>query len=77
MAGEHGLAVLDLLGEFAGRGDDQPVAGGPLAFLGRTGVVLLVLSVVMSALLLVPINSRVATWSREGAPADWKRQVRR
>jgi uncharacterized membrane protein len=28
-------------------------------------------------LLLVPINSRVATWSREGVPADWKQQVRR
>jgi hypothetical protein len=39
--------------------------------------VLLVLSVVMSILLLVPINSRVATWSREGVPADWKQQVRR
>ncbi|KPC61638.1 DUF1772 domain-containing protein [Streptomyces chattanoogensis] len=41
------------------------------------GTVLLVLSVVMSILLLVPINSRVATWSREGVPADWKQQVRR
>ncbi|MGP3939338.1 anthrone oxygenase family protein [Streptomyces sp. 6N106] len=41
------------------------------------GTLLLVLSVVMSILLLVPINSRVATWSREGVPADWKQQVGR
>ncbi|MBT2399682.1 DUF1772 domain-containing protein [Streptomyces sp. ISL-100] len=41
------------------------------------GAVLLVLSVVMSILLLVPINSRVATWSHEGVPADWKQQVGR
>ncbi|WP_086707913.1 DUF1772 domain-containing protein [Streptomyces antimycoticus] len=41
------------------------------------GTLLLVLSVVMSVLLLVPINSRVATWSREGVPADWKQQVGR
>ncbi|RYJ23241.1 putative membrane protein [Streptomyces sp. L-9-10] len=41
------------------------------------GTVLLVVSVVMSILLLVPINSRVATWSHEGVPADWKQQVGR
>lgn len=41
------------------------------------GTVLLELSVVMSILLLVPINSRVATWSKEGVPADWKQQVGR
>ncbi|MEC3993851.1 DUF1772 domain-containing protein [Actinacidiphila sp. DG2A-62] len=41
------------------------------------GVALLVASVVMSLLVLVPINARVATWSREGAPADWKQQVGR
>ncbi|MBU3863411.1 DUF1772 domain-containing protein [Streptomyces sp. 4503] len=41
------------------------------------GTLLLVLSVVMSITLLVPINSRVATWSREGVPADWRRQVGR
>jgi uncharacterized membrane protein len=39
------------------------------------GTALLVLSVAMSVLLLVPINSRVAAWSQEGAPADWKQQV--
>ncbi|MET7644721.1 DUF1772 domain-containing protein [Streptomyces sp. NPDC005426] len=49
-------------------------AGAPLV---ATGAALLVVSVVMSILLLVPINSRVATWSDEGAPADWKEQVGR
>ncbi|MEV0116123.1 anthrone oxygenase family protein [Streptomyces sp. NPDC050844] len=43
--------------------------------LVTAGTALLVVSVVMSVLLLVPINSRVATWSKEGAPADWKQQV--
>jgi uncharacterized membrane protein len=51
--------------------------GGAGATLIAAGAALLVLSVVMSILLLVPINSRVAAWSREGAPADWKQQVRR
>ncbi|MFF4695099.1 DUF1772 domain-containing protein [Streptomyces chattanoogensis] len=51
--------------------------GGAGATFVAAGTVLLVLSVVMSILLLVPINSRVATWSREGVPADWKQQVRR
>jgi uncharacterized membrane protein len=39
--------------------------------------VLLAASVVMSVVLLVPINSRVAQWSHGDAPADWHRQVRR
>ncbi|MGA6158403.1 anthrone oxygenase family protein [Stenotrophomonas sp. NPDC087984] len=47
------------------------------ASLVTAGTLLLVLSVVMSIILLVPINSRVATWSREGVPADWKQQVGR
>ncbi|MEV6590021.1 DUF1772 domain-containing protein [Streptomyces acidicola] len=51
--------------------------GGDGASLVAVGTVLLVLSVVMSILLLVPINSRVATWSTEGIPADWKQQVGR
>ncbi|HVW41317.1 MAG TPA: DUF1772 domain-containing protein [Amycolatopsis sp.] len=51
--------------------------GGTNAPLVVAGAALLVLSVVMSVLLLVPINSRVARWSREGVPADWKRQVQR
>ncbi|MFE5871137.1 anthrone oxygenase family protein [Streptomyces roseifaciens] len=51
--------------------------GGAGATLIVTGAALLVLSVVMSVLLLVPINSRVATWSHAGAPADWKQQMQR
>ncbi|MFI6728095.1 DUF1772 domain-containing protein [Streptomyces sp. R-74717] len=51
--------------------------GDAVASLVAAGAVLLVVSVVMSILLLVPINSRVATWSQEGVPADWKQQVGR
>ncbi|MEU5214096.1 DUF1772 domain-containing protein [Streptomyces sp. NPDC020742] len=48
----------------------------------RTGLVatataLLALSVLMSIALLVPINSRVARWTRDGVPADWKQQLGR
>lgn len=38
---------------------------------------LLVVSVVMSIVLLVPINSRVAQWSEGDAPSDWRQQVGR
>ncbi|WP_443035022.1 anthrone oxygenase family protein [Streptomyces sp. BE133] len=48
--------------------------GGEGASLVVAGAVLLV---VMAILLFVPINSRVATWSHEGAPADWKQQMGR
>ncbi|MYT26961.1 DUF1772 domain-containing protein, partial [Streptomyces sp. SID7760] len=42
-----------------------------------TAAGLLVLSVVMSILLLVPINDRVKTWTAGGAPADWRQQMHR
>ncbi|MBM9507938.1 DUF1772 domain-containing protein [Actinacidiphila acididurans] len=42
-----------------------------------TATGLLVLSVVMSVALLVPINSRVARWTRESLPPDWKQQMAR
>ncbi|WP_052849090.1 DUF1772 domain-containing protein [Streptomyces avicenniae] len=42
-----------------------------------TATALLVLSVLLSITLLVPINSRVARWTRESLPADWKQQMRR
>ncbi|MCX4513690.1 DUF1772 domain-containing protein [Streptomyces sp. NBC_01619] len=42
-----------------------------------TAAALLTLSVVMSILLLVPINNRVKTWTAEGLPADWKQQMNR
>ncbi|MEU6548024.1 DUF1772 domain-containing protein [Streptomyces sp. NPDC046859] len=38
---------------------------------------LLVLSVVMSVLLLVPINNRGKTWTPENRPEDWKEQMNR
>lgn len=41
------------------------------------GVALLLVSVVLSLVLLVPINSRALTWSSEEPPADWMRQIRK
>ncbi|MFE5945508.1 anthrone oxygenase family protein [Streptomyces sp. NPDC056480] len=38
---------------------------------------LLILSVVMSILLLVPINNRNKTWTPGNRPADWKEQLQR
>ena len=38
---------------------------------------LLVLSVIMSVLLLVPINNRSKTWTTTNRPADWKQQMNR
>ncbi|MFC9330854.1 anthrone oxygenase family protein [Kitasatospora sp. NPDC057015] len=38
---------------------------------------LLILSVIMSLLLLVPINNRSKTWTPENRPADWKEQSNR
>lgn len=42
-----------------------------------TATALLVVSVLMSIVLLVPIASRGARWTRDSAPADWKQQVGR
>ncbi|MDX3327659.1 MULTISPECIES: DUF1772 domain-containing protein [Streptomyces] len=42
-----------------------------------TAAGLLVLSVVMSILLLVPINNRNKTWTPENRPADWQEQLER
>ncbi|MEV0918763.1 DUF1772 domain-containing protein [Streptomyces sp. NPDC049967] len=38
---------------------------------------LLIVSVLMSILLLVPINNRGKTWTPENRPADWKEQSNR
>ncbi|GAF43332.1 DUF1772 domain-containing protein [Rhodococcus wratislaviensis] len=38
---------------------------------------LLILSVIMSILLLVPINNRSKTWTPDNRPADWKQQMNR
>jgi len=42
-----------------------------------TAAALLILSVIMSVLLLVPINNRIKTWTPENRPADWKQQMNR
>ncbi|WP_445515248.1 anthrone oxygenase family protein [Streptomyces sp. NEAU-174] len=42
-----------------------------------TAAGLLIVSVVMSMLLLVPINNRNKTWTPENRPADWKQQLDR
>ena len=38
---------------------------------------LLIVSVLMSVLLLVPINNRGKTWTPENRPEDWKQQMNR
>jgi uncharacterized membrane protein len=42
-----------------------------------TAGALLLLSVIMSVLLLVPINNQGKTWTPENRPADWKQQMNR
>ncbi|MFF9511939.1 anthrone oxygenase family protein [Streptomyces sp. NPDC014724] len=42
-----------------------------------TAAGLLILSVIMSLLLLVPINNRGKTWTPESRPEDWKEQMNR
>lgn len=42
-----------------------------------TAAGLLIVSVVMSMLLLVPINNRNKTWTPDNRPADWKQQLHR
>jgi uncharacterized membrane protein len=42
-----------------------------------TAGALLILSVIMSVLLLVPINNRGKTWTPENRPEDWKEQMNR
>ena len=42
-----------------------------------TAGALLILSVIMSILLLVPINNRNKTWTPDNRPADWKQQLNR
>ncbi|GAA5019525.1 DUF1772 domain-containing protein [Actinopolymorpha pittospori] len=42
-----------------------------------TADALLILSVIMSILLLVPINNQSKTWTPDNRPADWKQQMNR
>ncbi|MDH6520802.1 putative membrane protein [Streptomyces sp. SAI-208] len=65
-----GSLVLAALWAVAGRQHDG-------TGLVVTAAGLLLLSVVMSILLLVPINNRNKTWTPETRPADWKQQLNR
>ena len=51
----------------------QRTGAGPAVAAGA----LLLLSVIMSVLLLVPINNRGKTWTPEDRPADWRQQQNR
>ncbi|HWO61058.1 MAG TPA: DUF1772 domain-containing protein [Umezawaea sp.] len=51
--------------------------GDPAAGLVVTATGLLLVSVLMSVALLVPINSRVARWTRDSLPEDWRQQMGR
>lgn len=51
--------------------------GSALASIVMAAAALLLTSVVMSVVLLVPINSRVARWSRGAPPTNWRTQVGR
>jgi uncharacterized membrane protein len=42
-----------------------------------TAAALLILSVIMSILLLVPINNQSKTWTPENRPENWKEQANR
>ncbi|MEU3057000.1 DUF1772 domain-containing protein [Streptomyces griseus] len=65
-----GSMVLSAIWAIAGWGEEGVglvvTAGG-----------LLLLSVIMSILLLVPINNLGKTWTPENRPADWKEQMNR
>ncbi|CDR17744.1 DUF1772 domain-containing protein [Streptomyces iranensis] len=65
-----GSVLLSALWAAMARGD----AGAGLIV---TAAALLVLSVLMSIALLVPINSRVAQWTQDTVPADWREQLGR
>ncbi|MEU8616881.1 DUF1772 domain-containing protein [Streptomyces sp. NPDC048623] len=66
------IGSLVLAAVWAVAGWDRPGTG-----LVVTAAGLLILSVVMSLLLLVPINNRGKTWTPENRPADWKEQMNR
>ncbi|MHA6616283.1 anthrone oxygenase family protein [Pseudonocardia sp. DLS-67] len=66
------IGSLVLVGAWAVAGWNHPGTG-----LVVTGGALLVLSVIMSVLLLVPINNRSKTWTPDNRPTDWKQQLNR
>ncbi|MFD7179327.1 anthrone oxygenase family protein [Streptomyces sp. NPDC059904] len=66
------IGSLVLVAIWALAGWHRPGAG-----LVVTAGALLLLSVIMSILLLVPINNRNKTWTPDNRPADWKEQLNR
>ncbi|MCK7624462.1 DUF1772 domain-containing protein [Streptomyces sp. RS10V-4] len=66
------LSSLVLVGVRAVAGWHQRGTG-----LVLTAAALLLLSVLLSVLLLVPINNRGKTWTPENRPADWQQQMNR
>ncbi|MGM9383126.1 anthrone oxygenase family protein [Streptomyces antibioticus] len=65
-----GSLVLSTLWAVAGRDRDGTA-------LVVTAAALLTVSVIMSLLLLVPINNRSKTWTPQNRPTDWKEQMNR
>lgn len=51
--------------------------GSPTATVALAAAALLALSVIISLLLLVPINNRAQGWTPENHPKDWKEQQQR
>jgi uncharacterized membrane protein len=66
------ISSLVLVAVWAIAGWHDPGAGLVVA-----AAVLLIVSVIMSVLLLVPINDRGKTWTPDNRPADWKEQMNR
>lgn len=65
------LTSLALVVAWAALRWDEPGTG-----LAVTAGALLIVSVIMSIVLLVPINNRNRTWTPENRPADWKQQLK-
>lgn len=51
--------------------------GTPVADVSLAAAILLAVSVIMSVLILVPINNRSVGWTPANHPADWREQHRR
>ncbi|MFF5973985.1 anthrone oxygenase family protein [Streptomyces sp. NPDC012769] len=66
------ITSLALAAAWAVAGWDNPGTG-----LVVIAAALLIISVIMSILLLVPINNRGKTWTPENRPEDWKEQMNR
>ncbi|MFF6997456.1 anthrone oxygenase family protein [Streptomyces sp. NPDC008313] len=66
------IGSLVLSAIWAVAGWDRPGAGRVVI-----AAALLIVSVIMSLLLLVPINNQGKTWTPENRPADWKEQMNR